>query len=120
MRESRGEKSKDDRKYTNFKLRLRLFWLKMDSGKQFTPYRVFGYAWKIWLNGKSFPLTIKYPPHTRKSFYTLILPSNHFHSPQKIYLLTHSHHSRQAQAEGRRELSPVKPRCNPQPTAPPI
>ena len=40
--------------------------------------------------------------------------------PQKISLLTHSHHSRQVQAEGRRELSPVKPRSSPRPTAPPV
>ena len=86
----------------------------MYSGKQFTPCRVFGCAWKIWSNGKSFPSTVKYPPHKCKSFYTFILPSNHFH-PQKISLLTHSHHSRQAQAEGRRELSPMKPRSNPRP-----
>ena len=96
-----------------------LFQLKMYSGKQFTPCRVFGCAWKIWSNGKSFPSTVKYPPHKCKSFYTFILPSNHFH-PQKISLLTHSHHSRQAQAKGRRELSPGKPRSNPRPTAPPI
>ena len=44
-------------------------------------------------------------------------PSNHF---KKISLLTHSHHSRQAQAEGRRELSPMKPRSSPWPTAPPV
>ena len=66
---------------------------------------------------KSFPLTVKYPPHTRKSFYTFILPTNNF---QKISLLTHSHHSRQAQAEGWRELSPVKPRSSPRPTALPV
>ena len=40
--------------------------------------------------------------------------------PQKISLFTHSHHSRQAQAGGRRELSPVKPRSSPRPTTPPI
>ena len=48
------------------------------------------------------------------------------HAPQKIStllrksLLTHSHHSRQAQAEGRRELLPVKPRSSPWPTAPSV
>ena len=72
------------------RLRLRLFWLKMDSEKQFTSCRVFGCTWKIWSNEKLFPLTVKYPLHTRKSFYTFILPSNHFHSPQKISLLTHT------------------------------
>ena len=89
----------------------------MDSGKQFTPYHVFGCTWKIWSSKKLFLLTVKYPPHTHKSFYTFILPTNHF---QKISLLTHSHHSRQAQAKGRRELSPGKPRSSPRPTAPPI
>ena len=51
---------------TTMKVRLRLFRLKMNSGKQFTPCYVFGCAWKIWSNGKSFPLTVKYPPHTYK------------------------------------------------------
>ena len=59
----------------------------MNSGKQFTPCCVFGCVWKIWSNGKSFSLTVKYPPHTRKSFYTFILPTNHF---QKISLITHT------------------------------
>ena len=81
---------------------------------------MFGCAWKIWSNKKLFPLTVKYPPHTRKSFYTLILTSNYFHSLQKISLLIHSHHSRQAQVEGRRELSPMKPRSSPRPMAPPV
>ena len=89
----------------------------MDSGKQFTSYCVFGCAWKIWSNKKLFLLIVKYPPHTHKSIYTFILPTNHF---QKISLLTHSHHLCQAQAKGRRELSSGKPRSNPRPTAPPI
>ena len=81
---------------------------------------MFGCACKIWSNKKLFLLTVKYPPHTRKSFYTLILTSNYFHSLQKISLLIHSHHSCQAQAEGRRELSPMKPKSSPRPTAPPV
>ena len=98
-------------------LRLHLFWCKTNSRNHFTLLCLFGYTWKIWSNRKSFLLTVKYPPHTRKSFYTFILPTNHF---QKISLLTHSHHSRQAQAKEQRELSLVKPRSSPQPTAPPV
>ena len=45
----------------------------MNSGKQFTPYHVFGCAWKIWSNGKPFPLTVKYPPYKCKSFYLQII-----------------------------------------------
>ena len=98
-------------------LRLHLFWCKTNSRNHFTLLCLFGYTWKIWSNRKSFLLTVIYPPHTRKSFYTFILPTNHF---QKISLLTHSHHSRQAQAKEQRELSLVKPRSSPQPTAPPV
>ena len=32
--------------------RLRLFWLKTILGNRFTPRSVFGYARKIWSNGK--------------------------------------------------------------------
>ena len=60
------------------RLRLHLFRLKMDSGKQFTPYHVFGCAWKIWSNGKTFPLTVKRTHFSRKVNYTLILPLNDF------------------------------------------
>ena len=68
-------------------LRLHLFWCKTNSRNHFTLLCLFGYTWKIWSNRKSFLLTVKYPPHTRKSFYTFILPTNHF---QKISLITHT------------------------------
>ena len=59
-------------------LGLCLFCLKTISGNHFTPYRVFGCAWKIWSNEKSFPLTVKRSHFSRKINYTLILPSNDF------------------------------------------
>ena len=59
-------------------------------------------------------------PHAKRSQSSPSRSSENFHSPQKISLVTHSHHSRQAQAEGRRELSPVKPRSSPRPTAPSV
>ena len=127
-------------------LRLRLFWRKTISGNDFTPHRVFGCAWKIEFSGKAFHLAVNIMALTLKLFYISIFTSNHFqtqmhrerererrdhwsspsrssenfHSPPKISLLTHSHHSHQAQAEGRRELSPMKPRSSPRPTAPPV
>ena len=37
---------------------------------------------KLKSNWKYISLTVKYPTHTRKIFYTIILPSNHFHSSE--------------------------------------
>ena len=128
------------------KFRLCLFWRKTISGNDFTPHRVFGCAWKIEFSGKAFHLAVNIMALTLKLIYISIFTSNHFwtqthkegerereeitgtlpHAPQKIStllrksLLTHSHHSRQAQAEGRRELLPVKPRSSPRPTAPSV
>ena len=59
-------------------------------------------------------------PHAKRSQSSPSRSSENFHSPQKISLVTHSHHSRQAQAEGWRELSPVKPRSSPRPMAPSV
>ena len=59
-------------------------------------------------------------PHAKRSRSSPSHSSENFHSPQKISLLTHSHHSRQAQAEGQRELSSVKPKSSPRPTAPSV
>ena len=62
----------------------------------------------------------KIPPLKCKMFYTLELPSKHFHSSQNSSPHSHSHHSRHAQAKGGREAPSVKPRTSHQPTAPPL
>ena len=59
-------------------------------------------------------------PHAKCSRSSLSRSIENFHSRQKISLFIHSHHSRQAQAEGWRELLPVKPRSSPLPMAPSI
>ena len=64
-------------------LRLRLFCLKSISGNHFTPSCVFGCAWKIWSNGKSFSLTVKCGWLKCKIDYRSILPSNHFQEKKK-------------------------------------
>ena len=74
---------------------------------------------KLKSNWKYVSLTVKYPTHTHKIFCTIILPSNHFHSsenssPHSLSSLTPSPSWR---TESRRELSLVKPRSSPRPTA---
>ena len=51
---------REDRLDWHYLLRLRLFWYKTISGNDFTPYCVFGYAWKIKFSGKAFQLTVFY------------------------------------------------------------
>ena len=69
--------------WTQISFRLRLFRLKMDWGKQFTPCCVFGCAWKIWSNRKLFPLTVKWACLKCKIDYRSILPTNHFWKKKK-------------------------------------
>lgn len=69
---------------------------------------------KLKSNWKYISLIVKYPTHTRKIFYTIILLQIISTPPKNS-----SPHSHQAQAKRQRELSPVKPRSNPRPTTPP-
>ena len=55
-----------------------MFWRKTISGNDFTPHRVFGYAWKIEFSGKAFHLAVNIMALTRKLFYISIFTSNHF------------------------------------------
>ena len=54
-----------------------------NTRNHFTPSCVFGYAWKIWSNGKSFSLTVKCGLLKCKIDYRSILPSNHFQEKKK-------------------------------------
>ena len=64
-----------------------MFWCKTISGNHFTLLCLFGCACKIWSNGKSFPLTIKYLPHIRKSFYLQTISRKFLSS---LTLITHT------------------------------
>ena len=57
---------------------MRLFWHKTISGNDFTPYCVFGCAWKIKFSGKAFQLTMCFMALTRKLVYISIFTTNHF------------------------------------------
>ena len=46
-------------RYLLWLVRVHLFWLQTISGNNFTPHRVFGYAWKIEFSEKAFHLTVK-------------------------------------------------------------
>ena len=60
-----------------------MFRLTSISRNHFTPCHVFGCAWKIWSNGKTFPLTVKRTHFSRKINCTLILPLNNFQDSQR-------------------------------------
>ena len=55
-----------------------MFWCKTISGNDFTPYCVFGCAWKIKFYGKAFPLTVCFMALTWKLVYIFIFTTNHF------------------------------------------
>ena len=80
-----------------------MFRRKSISRNHCTPCRVFGCTWKIWSNGKSFPLTVKCGWLKCKIDYRSILPSNYFkkkkHQTEKEREAGHRHGERKSKTK---------------------
>ena len=92
---------REDRLDWHYLLRLRLFWYKTISGNDFTPYCVFGYAWKIKFSGKAFQLTVCFMALTWKLVYTFIFTTNHFRVPDV---------QREGEGERKKRELPIHPK----------